>query len=196
MKRGFGQAPSTSDCDVAAAKKELQFLCLNFMLLNFCSQLLIAKKKQMCLFKPRLTKSDYSHNALTKYLQKIENVIKDVEKLEFIVLLTATPTKIWEMLGMKWERKKNKETRETEIWRHCDCAGFRPGFFPFACVLSHLSRVWLCAIPWTAACQAPLSMGFSRQEDWSGVPSKWVLYHQHHLRSPFPYKFCLYFWDS
>lgn len=94
MKRGFGQAPSTSDCDVAAAKKELQFLCLNFMLLNFCSQLLIAKKKQMCLFKPRLTKSDYSHNALTKYLQKIENVIKDVEKLEFIVLLTATPTKI------------------------------------------------------------------------------------------------------
>ena len=26
------------------------------------------------------------------------------------------------------------------------------------------------AIPWTAACQAPLSMGFSRQEYWSGLP--------------------------
>ena len=25
-------------------------------------------------------------------------------------------------------------------------------------------------IPWTAAYQAPLSMGFARQEDWSGVP--------------------------
>ena len=24
--------------------------------------------------------------------------------------------------------------------------------------------------PWTAACQAPLSMGFSRQEYWSGLP--------------------------
>ena len=24
--------------------------------------------------------------------------------------------------------------------------------------------------PWTAACQAPLSMGFPRQEDWSGLP--------------------------
>ena len=24
--------------------------------------------------------------------------------------------------------------------------------------------------PWTVACQAPLSMGFSRQEDWSGLP--------------------------
>ena len=32
-----------------------------------------------------------------------------------------------------------------------------------------LSRVWLLATPWTAAYQAPLSMGFSRQEYWSGV---------------------------
>ena len=33
-----------------------------------------------------------------------------------------------------------------------------------------LSRVWLLATPWTAAPQAPPSMGFSRQEYWSGVP--------------------------
>ena len=33
-----------------------------------------------------------------------------------------------------------------------------------------LSRVWLLATPWTAAYQAPPSMGFSRQEYWSGVP--------------------------
>ena len=33
-----------------------------------------------------------------------------------------------------------------------------------------LSHVWLLATPWTAAYQAPLSMGFSRQEYWSGVP--------------------------
>ena len=33
-----------------------------------------------------------------------------------------------------------------------------------------LSCVWLCATPWTAAYQAPPSMGFSRQEYWSGVP--------------------------
>ena len=32
-----------------------------------------------------------------------------------------------------------------------------------------LSRVWLFATPWTAAYQAPPPMGFSRQEDWSGV---------------------------
>ena len=37
-------------------------------------------------------------------------------------------------------------------------------------VLSHFSRVRLSATPWTMACQAPLSMGFSRQEHWSGLP--------------------------
>ena len=33
-----------------------------------------------------------------------------------------------------------------------------------------LSRVWLLATPWTAAYQAPPSMGFARQEYWSGLP--------------------------
>ena len=33
-----------------------------------------------------------------------------------------------------------------------------------------LSRVWPSATPWTTVFQAPLSMGFSRQEYWSGLP--------------------------
>ena len=39
-----------------------------------------------------------------------------------------------------------------------------------------LSRIWLLATPWTAAYQAPPSMGFSRQEYWSGVllPSPYI----------------------
>ena len=36
--------------------------------------------------------------------------------------------------------------------------------------MKSLSRVQLFATPWTAAYQAPPSMGFSRQEYWSGVP--------------------------
>ena len=39
-----------------------------------------------------------------------------------------------------------------------------------ACMLSRFSHVWFCATPWTSAHQAPLSMGFSRQEYWSGLP--------------------------
>ena len=39
------------------------------------------------------------------------------------------------------------------------------------CVCVHsLSCVRLFATPWTVACQAPLFMGFSRQEYWSGLP--------------------------
>ena len=37
-------------------------------------------------------------------------------------------------------------------------------------LLSHFSRVRLFATPWTVAYQAPQSMGFSRQEHWSGLP--------------------------
>ena len=37
-------------------------------------------------------------------------------------------------------------------------------------LLSRFSRVRLCATPQTAAHQAPLSLGFSRQEHWSGLP--------------------------
>ena len=37
-------------------------------------------------------------------------------------------------------------------------------------MLSHFSRVQFFVIPWTVAFQAPLSMGFSRQEYWSGLP--------------------------
>ena len=39
-----------------------------------------------------------------------------------------------------------------------------------ACMLSRFSYVRLFLILWTIACQAPLSMGFSRQEYWSGLP--------------------------
>jgi len=39
--------------------------------------------------------------------------------------------------------------------------------FYFVCVLSH---VWLFVTPWTIDHQAPLPMGFPRQEYWSGLP--------------------------
>ena len=42
--------------------------------------------------------------------------------------------------------------------------------FNFACMLSCFSCVRLFATLWTVACQAPLSMGFSREDYWSGWP--------------------------
>ena len=45
-----------------------------------------------------------------------------------------------------------------------------PGCFTELCMLSHFSHVRLSVTLWTAACQAPMSTGFSRQESWSGMP--------------------------
>ena len=48
-------------------------------------------------------------------------------------------------------------------YKHCKA-------FMLACLLSCFSHVPLFATLWTVAHQAPLSMGFSRQEYWSGLP--------------------------
>ena len=40
----------------------------------------------------------------------------------------------------------------------------------YACMSSRFNSVQLFATPWTITCQAPLSMEFSRQEYWSGLP--------------------------
>ena len=37
------------------------------------------------------------------------------------------------------------------------------------CVLSRFSCVWFFVTPWTLTCQAPLFMGFSKQEYWNGL---------------------------
>ena len=62
-------------------------------------------------------------------------------------------------------------------------------------LLSHFSRVWLCVTPQTAAHQAPPSLGFSRQEQWSGLPfpspmhesEKWKWSHSVVSDSPQPH---------
>ena len=38
------------------------------------------------------------------------------------------------------------------------------------CCVQSLSCIQFFVAPWTVACQAPLSMGFSKQEYWSGLP--------------------------
>ena len=49
---------------------------------------------------------------------------------------------------------------------HCKCNCFL--LVLVICMLSHFIHVVFFATPWTTACQAPLSMGFSRQEFWNG----------------------------
>ena len=49
------------------------------------------------------------------------------------------------------------------IW--CVCV-----WYMHACMLSRFNRIWLFVTLWTVAHQAPLSMGFSSQEYWTGLP--------------------------
>ena len=73
----------------------------------------------------------------------------------------------------------------------------RMNMYMLCCALS-LSRVQLSVTPWTVPRQAPLSLGFSRQEYWSGLPcpppgdlpDPWMelqvsYVFQRHLRSPY-----------
>ena len=70
----------------------------------------------------------------------------------------------------KWKVKKKEKKRKWKV------------------KMKSLSHVWLLATPWTAAHQAPLSVGFSRQEHWSGgplpspshppIPHQWCANHQ------------------
>ena len=50
------------------------------------------------------------------------------------------------------------------------CSAILEKKFSVGLLLSHFSRIRLCETPWTAAHQAPPSLGFSRQEHWSGLP--------------------------
>ena len=56
--------------------------------------------------------------------------------------------------------------------QHCVFSLRKYSFSPtlLLLLLSRFSRVRLCATPQTAAHQAPPSLGFSRQERWSGLP--------------------------
>ena len=56
------------------------------------------------------------------------------------------------------------------IHGHLEHQGMRSYLEMLLLLLSHFSRVRLCATPDTAACQAPPSLGLSRQEQWSGLP--------------------------
>ena len=60
------------------------------------------------------------------------------------------------VLLAEWERERERE-RERWYWSL------------WLSVLGHFSCVWLCATLWTLVLQAPLLMGFSRQEYWSGL---------------------------
>ena len=75
--------------------------------------------------------------------------------------------------GSSWPRDRTQVLHFRQILyhlRHQASPGAYVCIFIFVhCMLSHFSHIQCFAALWTIACQAPLSMGFSRQEYWSGL---------------------------
>ena len=71
--------------------------------------------------------------------------------------------------GHSWHHESRQPVVPLMIWRKV-CVYVSNTREKSAHVLSHFSRVQLFATSWTVALQAPLSMEFSRQEYWSGLP--------------------------
>ena len=66
--------------------------------------------------------------------------------------------------------KKKKEKREKDGWEGGSRTGQEGAWPVFHCGAGVLRRVQLFVTPWTVTCQSSLSMGFPRQEYWSGLP--------------------------
>ena len=78
---------------------------------------------------------------------------------------------LWkQMIKKDYQRKRRKSDLGPRSLRSQPFFKVKVGHVLMCCAwASSLSRVWLC-YPWAVARQAPLSMGFSRQEYWGGLP--------------------------
>ena len=97
-----------------------------------------------------------------------------------ILYVNYTPVKLWKrkvnlLILINQMQKINSwyiSSQDNNIKKKAVQLGFPKNWlFCIVCVCAQLlSLIWLFVTPWTVTHQAPLSMGFSGQEYWSGLP--------------------------
>ena len=86
-----------------------------------------------------------------------------------------------EVVGVEWVAQDTRQQPKRPCFplfsaSGCQCCCdllfwlWNTDFYLCACMLSHFSHVWLFATPRPVVCQTPLSVGFSKQEYWNGLP--------------------------
>ena len=102
-------------------------------------------------------------------------IYQNMEKHPLIQHIGTYSYKHWE-LGMETSKKQvnNEMSNEISADEKCKVKKLKSKCFTgtnvHVCAMSAVSRVQLFVISWTAALLAPPSLGFSRQENWSGLP--------------------------
>ena len=81
----------------------------------------------------------------------VSKVVREAEAVEVLLPVVVIAVIGAIVTAAVWKSHLYSGTVSTPHWYH-------------ACMLSHFSRVRLFVTLWTVACQAPLSMGFSRQK--------------------------------
>ena len=77
----------------------------------------------------------------------------------------------WVAISYPKQINRRNKIRNQKVWLCQTLILLQNEFSIGLCACRHIfSCVQLCAMLWTVARQAPLSMGFSRQEYWSGLP--------------------------
>ena len=125
--------------------------------ITLCLFLLFSKVTQLCIYTHTQTHTHILFDILFPYVLSQDT---EYSSLKHSILKTLENIKTTEIQILQLDKKKKKRERERK----------EEPFKNLLLLLSHFSRVWLCATPWTAAYQAPLSMGLSRQEYWSELP--------------------------
>ena len=155
--------------------------CLSLHPSLLCKSNIIIGKWQISHLASMHTISDWFHLSLRKRVGKgrpLASLEANVCASSQSVLLLKTPWP-WHSPGfqgcyfgyqgtVKHAEMPVLKRKEDTRWKGiCSTRGQAP---LRACVLSHLSRVPFCVTLWTVAHQAPLSIGLSRQGEWSGLP--------------------------
>ena len=89
-------------------------------------------------------------------------VLTHITTCSLVSITYICPQHLFSFIRDSVRLTRKKDLDSSSQWHH--------DLFTYACMLSRFSRVQLFGTPRTVVHQAPLSMGFSRQEYWSGLP--------------------------
>ena len=98
-----------------------------------------------------------------EHLSCVTRLSQDTEGQSFLRMLLPLETSSSKEVGSKHQFLFRVQWRTLPSWTPVSSLPEKGESYSF-------SRVWLLSTPWIVAHQAPLSMGYSRQEYWSGLP--------------------------